>query len=238
MVAPSVMVALPATVRSLVATTFSLATNVPLSIVLLATVSDLLKITLSCAIIPFIETSLLNISPGKTPPTILLAGILLSLKEASNIPVTVALPATVRPFAAIMFSLAIIIPLVVNVPLSIVSFTTLSFSLKLTSPCAIIPFIETSVLNVLAGKTPSIILLAGILFSLNDASNIPVTVALPVTVRFALARIFALAINTPLVVNVSFIIEAPFMVSALCIVALSFTIILPLTEISSTFITV
>ena len=133
---------------------------------------------------------MLNVLPGKTPPTILLAGMLSLLKEASNIPVIVALPATVRALLAKIFSLATITPLVLNVPLSVVDFATLRASLRLTFPCAFIPLIETSVLNVLAGKTPSIILLAGILLSANVAVNVPVTVASPATVRSLLAKIF------------------------------------------------
>ena len=59
------------------------------------------------------------------------------------------------------------------------AFTTVNFSLRLTSPCAIIPFMETSVSNVFADKAPPSSLLRGIEPSAKFAVNVPETEASP-----------------------------------------------------------
>ena len=67
------------------------------------------------------------------------------------------------------------------------AFTTVNFSLRLTSPCAIMPFIETSVSNVFAGKAPPSILVDGIVLSAKFAVSVPETEASPETCNPAFA---------------------------------------------------
>ena len=177
------------------------------------------------------ETSVSNVFAAKAPPTILLDGIAPSAKFAVSVPETEASPVTCNPAFALSRPLLtaapatvnppfivevpptvnppfiVEVPLTVNPPFIVVAFATLSVSLRLTSPCAFMPFIEISVLNVLAAKAPPLILLDGIAPSkklpLNvPAVNVPATLTSPVIVAFT-------ALNVPLLINAPLVVTAP-----------------------------